>query len=120
LRRLGTSGSFADRLASAGHATATWLNPAAFTTAAAATFGTAPRTITDVRTPPQRNVDVSVAKNVRFTSGTTAQVKLEVFNVLNRVATNGVATTVGNATFGQITSPSGFMRLTQVMFRCAF
>ena len=46
---LATPGSFADRLASADHPTATWLNPAAFSLAPAGTFGNAPRTITDVR-----------------------------------------------------------------------
>ena len=46
-----TPGSFADRLASADHASATWLNPAAFSLAPAGTFGNAPRTITDVRGP---------------------------------------------------------------------
>jgi hypothetical protein len=117
---LSTSGTLEDRLASADHPTATWLNPAAFTTAAAGTFGTGPRTITDVRTPLQENVDISLSKNIRFSGGKTAQVKVEVFNLFNRVTTNSIATTVGSSTFGQITSQSGFMRLTQVMFRFTF
>ena len=48
---LATAGGFEDRLASADHPTATWVNPAAFALAPAGTFGNAPRTITDVRTP---------------------------------------------------------------------
>jgi hypothetical protein len=117
---LSTTGTLEDRLASADHSTATWLNAAAFTTAAAGTFGTGPRTITEVRTPMQENVDISLAKNVRFSGGKTAQVKVEVFNLFNRVTTNSIATTVGSSTFGQITSQSGFMRLTQIMFRFTF
>ncbi len=117
---LSTAGTLEDRLASADHPTSTWLNPAAFTTAAAGTFGTGPRAITAVRTPMQENVDISLAKNVRFSGGRTAQVKVEVFNLFNRVTTSSIATTVGSSTFGQITSQSGFMRLTQIMFRFTF
>jgi hypothetical protein len=115
-----TSGDMADRLASADHATATWLNPAAFSVAPANTFGNAPRTITDVRTPTQKNVDISVAKNIRFGGGRFAQVKVEVVNLLNRVTTSSISTTAGSTAFGQISSQSGFMRLTQFTFRYSF
>ena len=64
-----TPGDFADRLASADHPTATWLNPAAFTAAPAGTFGNAPRLITDVRTPMINNTDLSVAKNIGLSGG---------------------------------------------------
>jgi len=115
-----TSGDMADRLASADHSAATWLNPAAFTTTSAFTFGNAPRTITDVRTPAQQNVDLSVSKNIRLGGSRVAQVRLEVVNLLNRVTTNSIATTAGSSTFGQISSQSGFMRLTQFSFRYSF
>ncbi len=96
---------------------ATWLNPAAFTTAPANTFGNAPRTITDVRTPPQQNVDLSISKNFRLGGTRYAQFRIEVVNLLNRVTTSGIATTAGSGTFGQISGQSGFMRLTQFSFR---
>ena len=115
-----TTGEWTDRLASANHAAATWLNPAAFTTAPANTFGNAPRTITDVRTPSQQNVDLSVSKNIRLGGTRFAQIRVEVVNLLNRVTTSGIATTAGNASFGQISSQSGFMRLTQFSFRYSF
>jgi hypothetical protein len=116
----GTDGSMADRLASADHPAATWLNPAAFSTAAAFTFGNAPRTVTDVRTPRQQNVDLSVSKNFRLAGSHVAQLRIEVVNLLNRVTTNSIGTTVGSAAFGQISSQSGFMRLTQFSFRYSF
>src|SRR4029453_6102864 len=60
---LGTAGSFQDRLASADHPTATWINPAAFALGAPGTCGSAPRTITDLRSPGQYNVDAVFLKN---------------------------------------------------------
>jgi hypothetical protein len=118
---LGTPGSLADRLASADHPTATWINKDAFTVAPLFTYGNAPRTITDVRTPPQYNVDGVFIKNLRF--GTkTAQVKIEMLNLFNRVNTRALngRNTVGNSNFGQTAVQAGFMRITQVMFRFSF
>ena len=41
-------------------------------------------------------------------------------NLTNTVKVRGPNTTVGNAAFGQIRTQSGFMRLTQLMFRISF
>ena len=116
---LTTPGSFEDRLASADHPTATWTNPAAFALAPAFTFGNAPRTITSERSPIQANLDGVFIKNIRF--GTkTAQVKIEMLNLLNRVNVRANRNTFGNSNFGQIGVQAGFMRITQVMFRYSF
>jgi trimeric autotransporter adhesin len=118
---LATSGSFEDRLASADHPTAAWLNPAAFAAAPSFTFGNAPRTITDVRSPNQYNVDAVFIKNFRF--GTkNAQLKIEELNLLNRVNVRALVSrnTFGNANFGTIGAQAGFMRITQIMFRFSF
>jgi trimeric autotransporter adhesin len=118
---LATSGSYEDRLASADHPTATWINPAAFTTAAPFTYGNAPRTITELRSPNQYNVDGVFIKNLRF--GTkTAQVKIEMLNLLNRVNVRALQgrNTVGNSNFGQTNTQAGFQRITQLMFRFSF
>jgi hypothetical protein len=117
---LATAGGYQDRLASADHPTATWINQAGFSKALDYTFGNAPRSITDLRKPTQKNVDVSLAKNVRLGGAKTAQVKIEVFNLLNRVTVRGISSTFGTSSFGQITTQSGFMRMTQVMFRLQF
>ena len=116
---LSTPGNFEDRLASADHPTATWVNTAAFTAAAPFTYGNAPRTITDLRTPIQANVDGTFIKNLRF--GTkSAQIKIEMLNLLNRVNVRANRNTFGNSNFGQIGVQAGFMRITQVMFRYSF
>jgi hypothetical protein len=119
---LATSGSFEDRLATADHPTATWLNPAAFSLAVAGTFGDAPRTITSVRTAGQYNLDAVLMKNFRFGGSKVGQLKWEVLNVLNRpfVRTIQGANTVGSSNFGQTTIQAGFMRITQLMCRFSF
>ena len=119
---LATGGSYEDRLASADHATATWINPAAFSLAAAGTVGNTPRTITDLRTPGQYNVDAVVMKNVSFGGSKVAQIKFEVLNMLNRPIVRALqgANTVGSSNFGQTTIQAGFMRITQVMVRFSF
>jgi hypothetical protein len=119
---LATTGDFYDRLASADHPTATWLNPAAFTLAGFGQFGDTPRTITDVRTPSQRNVDMSIIKNVRFAGTKTAQFKMEIINVLNRPNVRNIqgTNTFGNANFARTATQAGYMRFLQFSFRFQF
>jgi hypothetical protein len=114
-----TTGDWPDRVASADHPSAAWLNLAAFSTAAAGAFGDAPRLITSTRTPTQTQTDLSVAKNLRLGGSRQAQIKIEIINLFNRVQLRGnqMNTTQGNSAFGTIVSQGGFMRLTQVMFR---
>jgi len=118
---LSTPGSYEDRQASADHPTAAWLNPAAFAAATPFTFGNAPRTLTDQRTPNTYNVDAVIMKNVRFGSK-TFQAKLEMLNMLNRVNVRAIrgANTFGNSNFGRTTLQSGFMRIMQFTFRFSF
>jgi len=119
---LETSGSYEDRLASADHPTATWINPAAFSLTPFGAFGNAPRTIVDLRTPTQFNTDASFMKTFPFGSK-SAQIKLEVLNLFNRPtvrALQGNNTFAPGNTFGQTTTQSGFMRIMQFMFRFNF
>jgi hypothetical protein len=119
---LDTSGSYEDRLASADHPTATWINPAAFAVTPFGVFTNVPRTIVDLRTPTQFNTDASFMKNFMF--GTkSAQIKLEVLNLFNRPtvrALQGNNTFAPGNSFGQTTTQSGFMRIMQFMFRFNF
>jgi hypothetical protein len=118
---LATPGNYEDRLASADHPTATWISTAAFTQAASGTFGTAPRTITSARSPQQKNVDAVFMKNFKVGEAKTAQVKVEMLNLLNRVnVTTASSNNVTSGTFEQIGNQAGFMRIMQVMFRYSF
>jgi hypothetical protein len=114
-----TPGDWPDRIASADHPLAAWLNPAAFASAPAGAWGDAPRVITEVRTPIQTETDLSVSKNIGLPAGKQVQIKLEVINLFNRVQLRGnqMNTIQGNSAFGTIVSQGGFMRTTQVMFR---
>jgi len=120
---LATPGSYEDRLASADHPSATWINPAAFSLTPFGATGNTPRTITDLRTPGQANVDASFIKNFRLGGSKTAQVKIEMLNLFNRPnvrALQGNNTFAPNNSFGQTNLQSGFMRITQLMFRFMF
>src|SRR5262249_54801469 len=113
-----TPGDWPDRIASADHPSAAWLNSGAFSAAPAGTWGNAPRVITDVRTPIQTETDLSVSKNVALQGTKSLQVKIEVINLFNRVQLRGsqMNTTQANSAFATIVSQGGFMRTTQVMF----
>jgi hypothetical protein len=95
----------------------------AFSLAPANTYGNAPRTITDVRTPIQYNWDLAIIKSVKVTNRVNGQLKIEMLNLFNRVLTRGLQ---GNSTyapgnnFGQDTIQAGFMRIAQIMFRVQF
>jgi len=120
-QNIATTGDYEDRLASADHSKATWFSAAGFTAAPANTFGTTPRTITAARSPQQKNLDAVFMKNFRLGESKTAQVKVEMLNLFNRVEVTGASSnTLGSSTFGQIVNQAGFMRITQVMFRYSF
>ena len=120
---LATAGSYEDRLASADHPTATWINPAAFSLTPFGSFGNTPRTITDLRTPTQFNTDANFQKNFPFGGSKVLQVKLEVLNLFNRPtvrALQGNSTFAPGNSFGQTNLQSGFMRIMQFMVRFSF
>ncbi len=57
---------------------------------------------------------------MRFKGNVRGEIKLEVLNITNTVKTVGPNLIQGNALFGKIDTQSGFMRLTQLMFRLSF
>jgi hypothetical protein len=111
-----TTGGREDRMQPVG----LWLNPTAYVTPPSFTFGEVPRTVGDIRTPHRNNWDFVASKDLRFGGSQRAQVRIEVLNITNTPKVRGPVTHVGAATFGQITTQSGFMRLTQIMFRYTF
>ena len=122
---MNTSGSYEDRLASADHPTATWVNPSAFGLAAPFTFGNLPRTLPDARSPAQWltwSDGIVFIKDFHVAATRSAQFKIEMLNPFNRVNVRALrgAGTFGNSNFGQTNIQAGFMRIVQIMFRYAF
>ena len=96
-----------------------WLNPAAWTSASAFTFGNAPRTDDRVRTPFKKNVDIAFQKTHRF-SGKSVMVRFEMINAFNDANFVGPFVGFGLGNFGQVTEVGGFPRLLQLMIRFGF
>ena len=109
---LATTGSLEERLNN-------WINAAAFTAAPAFTFGDAPRTFSSLRTPGQRNVDLSIQKSHSF-SGRTVSVRADVLNVFDDPLFTSLQTQFGTTTFGQLTQVGGFARSAQFQVRFGF
>jgi hypothetical protein len=75
-----------------------WLNPAAFATPQPGTFGNLPRNA--LRGPAFSQVDLMFSKDVRFLTRQGLQLRVEVFNVLNRLNYENPATVLPNGTPG--------------------
>ena len=110
---LATSGTLEERLTN-------WINLAAFTPAPAYTFGNAPRTLPDLRTPGQRNVDLSVQKQHAFARGKTISVRADVLNLFDDPLFTTLVTQYGTSTFGQLTAVGGYARSVQFQVRVGF
>jgi len=109
---LATSGSLEERLTN-------WINPAAFTAAPAYTLGNAPRTLPDLRTPGQRNVDLSVQKTQRM-GEQTISVRADVMNLFDNPLFTTLQSQFGTPTFGQLTAVGGYARSVQFQVRFGF
>lgn len=98
-----------------------YLNPAAFSLAAANAFGNAPRILPGVYSPWRNSTNLSVSKNIRTGAGTSVSVRLEVLNMLNQVQWAAPSSNqFGNSAFGQITNQATNMRMYQFTFRFQF
>jgi hypothetical protein len=70
-------------------------------------FGNAPRTISSIRQPGNKNVNISLFKEfpmARFREGMRMEVRAEAFNVFNHPNFAGPDTIFGDGSFGAITS----------------
>jgi hypothetical protein len=106
---LATTGSLEARLTN-------WIAAGAFSAAPAFTFGNAPRTLPDLRTPGQRNVDLSVQKMQTF-GGRTVAVRADVLNLFDNPLFTTLQSQFGTPTFGQLTAVGGFARSVQFQVR---
>ncbi len=84
--------------------------------------GNAPRVLSNARVPGTDNLTASLFKEVplEFREGARLEMRLEVFNVLNRVQFAGPDTNVGDATFGDITAQANQPRQVQVGLKLYF
>jgi hypothetical protein len=82
-----------------------WLNPAAFQSAAAGTFGTMP--LDAIQAVPRWNIDMALSRSFRFGGERQIQLRAEGFNVLNTVTPGNPQTTLGTADFGRVTALAG-------------
>ncbi|HTA44950.1 MAG TPA: TonB-dependent receptor, partial [Bryobacteraceae bacterium] len=104
------------RVAGTGNLSQYFANPQVAVIPAPYTDGNAPRVLSNARAPGTNNLTASLFKEVplKFREGAHLQVRLEVFNVLNRVQFAAPDANVGDATFGQITAQANQPREAQV------
>ncbi|MGP0076662.1 MAG: carboxypeptidase regulatory-like domain-containing protein [Bryobacteraceae bacterium] len=78
--------------------------------------GDAPRVLSNARIPGTDNLTASLFREVQlgFREGARLQIRLEAFNVLNRVQFGPPDTNVGDATFGEISSQANQPRQVQI------
>ncbi len=99
-----------------------WFDTSVFSQPAAFTFGNAPRTLPNVRSQAQDNLDFALFKDTRF--GPEDKLKLqfraEVFNIANRVLFGYPGTAFGTAQFGIVSTQLNQPRLIQLALRLAF
>ncbi|WP_246153654.1 TonB-dependent receptor [Terriglobus albidus] len=82
-----------------------YLNPAAFATPAAGTYGNLGYDA--IKGPLFNNWDAAVQKNIPIHEQIGAEFRAEMFNVPNHMSMFTIANTLGASTFGQVTSSTG-------------
>jgi hypothetical protein len=107
-----TSGDFGARLAD-------WLNPAAFSTAGALTYGNAARTI-PVKGPGMINWDISIFKNFMIYERFRAQFRAEALNAFNTPYFRSPNGAFGSGSFGQVNTQGNFPRFIDLALRLSF
>ncbi len=110
------------QVAGTGNLNQYFVNPQVAVKPAPYTDGNAPRILPNARIPGTNNLTASLFKEVSlgFREGARLQVRLEAFNVLNRVQFAAPDTNVGDATFGQITAQANQPRQVQVGMKLYF
>jgi len=110
------------RVAGTGNLNQYFANPQAAVEPAPYTDGNAPRILPNARAPRTDNLTASLFKEVplSFREGARLEVRLEAFNVLNRVQFASPDTNVGDATFGQISAQANQPRQVQLGMKLYF
>ena len=94
-----------------------WLNPAAFGTPAAGTYGNLG--IYAVRAPGYLGLDGALVRMFPVTERVKVQFRAEAFNILNHVNANSPVITVSSGNFGQVTSAQD-PRILQLALKVVF
>jgi hypothetical protein len=106
-----------------------WWNPAAFGIDASgnkianlltAGFGNATKNNPKIRTPWTLNENFSLSKNVDFTEHVKLTLRVEAFNIFNRVRWGGPDSTASSAGFGNVTSQGNDPRRMQFALKITF
>jgi len=116
-----TSGSDADRAASALHPDARWFNGAAYVSPGIGQYG-GPRTDGDARWQFRKNVDLVFSKNARFGGNQTGELRFEILNITNtpKFGNYPQINQTNLSSFGRVDIQAGFMRIWQLTFRYRF
>jgi hypothetical protein len=94
-----------------------WFNTSAFVNPAPFTFGNAPRSV--LRGPSRITTDLTLEKSIGLPKGTRFDVRVEIYNLLNRANFNIPGATLGAANFGVISSAQP-ARIMQIGTRFSF
>jgi hypothetical protein len=110
------------RVAGTGNLNQYFANPQVAVRPAPYSDGNTPRLLPNARIPGTDNLTASLFKQVplHFREGASLQIRLEAFNVLNRVQFAAPDTNVGDSTFGQITAQANQPRQLQLGMKLYF
>lgn len=97
-----------------------WFNTAAFAAPVAYTFGTAPRSLGNVRSDGISGADFSVVKNTKLYETVALQFRAEFFNLTNTVRFAPPNTSFGSAAFGQVGAQSNQPRVVQFALKLIY
>ena len=97
-----------------------YLSTTAWSQAPAFTFGNAPRTDGNVRTPPRNQINVAFGKHIKTGGRTEGEFRAELLNATGNPLYQAIPSTFGLGTFGQARLLAGYMRVTALTFRFRF
>jgi hypothetical protein len=95
-----------------------WLNPAAFSLPGAGTYGDVANNA--LIGPGLFNIDMGLVRSFRLHAQQAVQVRLEAFNVFNRIQLGLPVATMNSSNFGAITSTAADQRILQFALKYVF